>query len=78
MRKKINLIEKIINGHNYGNNTIELYSDEKSLHTLLCNKKNNKYCVEIETDVSTTLVWYDMKKKDDVEELLELLEMKYC
>ena len=78
MRKKINLIEKIINGHNYGSNAIELYSDNNSLHTLLCNKKGEKYCVEIETDVSTTLVWYDMRKKEDVEELLEMLEMKYC
>lgn len=78
MRKKINLIEKIINGHNYGSNAIELYSNETCLHTLLCNKINNKYCVEIETDTSTSTIWYDMKNKDDVEELLEILEMKYC
>lgn len=78
MKKKINLIENIIEKYKSDNNTLELHSDTNSLHTLLCNKKNNKYCVEIETDVSTTLVWYDIRKKEDVEELLEMLEMKYC
>lgn len=77
MKKKINLIENIIEKYKSDNNTLELHSDTNSLHTLLCNKKNNKYCVEIETDDATSLIWYSMKNKDDVEELLELLEMKY-
>lgn len=77
MRKKINLIERIIKEHNYGDNVIELYSTPNITQTLLCNKINNKYCVETETDTNTTIVWYNMKNKDDVEELLDLLSLKY-
>lgn len=78
MKKKVNLIEKIINEHNfYGDNVIELYSSPKITQTLLCNKRNDKYCVETETDTNTTITWYNMKNKDDVEELLELLSLKF-
>jgi hypothetical protein len=77
MKKKINFIENIIKEYNDDSNTIVLYSDNNSLHTLLCNKKNDKYCVEIETDVSTSRVYYDMKDKSDVEELYEILELKF-
>ena len=77
MKKKINLIEQIINEHNDDSNTIVLFSDSNSLQTLLCNKKNDKYCVEIENDLDTTRVCYNMKNKNDVDELLELLEMKF-
>lgn len=77
MKKKINFIENIIKEYNDDSNTIVLYSDSTSLHTLLCNKKNDKYCVEIETDVSTSSVYYNMKDKSDVEELYEILELKF-
>lgn len=78
MKKKINLIEKIINDHNYyGENIIELYSSPKMTQTLLCNKKNNRYCIETETDTNTTIVWYNMNNKEDVNELLELLTLKF-
>lgn len=77
MKKKINLIEKIIDEYNFGSNTIELYSDSNCLHTLLCNKRNNKYCVEIETDTETSIIWYDMRKKEDVENLLDTLTLKF-
>lgn len=77
MKKKINLIEKIINGHNYGDNLIELYSNINCTQTLLCEKKNDKYCVEIETDSNTTRIWYDMKNNEHVNELLELLLLKF-
>ena len=45
--------------------------------TLLCNKKNNRYCIETETDTNTTIVWYNMNNKEDVNELLELLTLKF-
>ena len=77
MRKKIKLIEEIIENNSYGSDTIILFSNNSCLHTLLCNKKNNKYCVEIETDTNTSLIWYDMKKKEDVDDVLEVLYMKF-
>ena len=77
MKKKIQQIEEIINDNRYDGNAIELYSNDRTLHTLLCNKRNGKYCVEVETDEHTTLMWYDMSSKEDVDELLEILSMKY-
>lgn len=75
-KKKIKLVDKMINQLKHDDNIIELYSDMNCTHNLLCEKINNKYFVEIENDSETTHVPYDMKNEEHVNELLSLLLKK--
>ena len=53
---------------NFIENIIKEYNDDSNTIVLYS---------EIETDVSTSRVYYNMKDKSDVEELYEILELKF-